>query len=145
MNRYLIINGPNLNMLGIREPDIYGHQTYDDLCEYIHAEAEKMKIHTDFFQSNSEGEIVTAIQKTHNVYEGIVINPGAYAHYSYAIHDAIKAVNTKTVEVHISDISKRDEFRRTSVTAPACVAMISGKGFLGYIEALERLENDKNS
>ncbi len=144
MNKYLIINGPNLNMLGIREPDIYGSRTYDDLCEYIRSEAEKMNIATDFFQSNGEGEIVTEIQKTHNVYDGIVINPGAYAHYSYAIHDAVKAVNTRTVEVHISDISKRDEFRRTSVTAPACMAMISGKGFAGYIEALELLENDKN-
>lgn len=144
MNRYLIINGPNLNMLGIREPEIYGKQTYEDLCGYIRAEAEKMNIETDFFQSNSEGEIVTAIQKTHNVYDGIVINPGAYAHYSYAIHDAVKAVNTRTIEVHISDISKRDEFRRKSVTAPACAAMISGKGFSGYVEALEMLENDKN-
>ena len=144
MNKYLIINGPNLNMLGIREPDIYGKQTYDDLCDFIAENAKKMNIHTDFFQSNSEGEIVTQIQKTHNSYDGLVINPGAYAHYSYAIHDAIKAVNTKTVEVHISDISKRDEFRRISVTAPACEAMISGKGFLGYVEALEILENEKN-
>lgn len=144
MNKYLIINGPNLNMLGIREPDIYGKQTYEDLCDFIAQNAEKMNIHVDFFQSNGEGEIVTQIQKTHNNYDGLVINPGAYAHYSYAVHDAIKAVNTKTVEVHISDISKRDEFRRTSVTAPACYAMISGKGFAGYIEALEMLENDKD-
>lgn len=142
MRKYLIINGPNLNMLGIREPDIYGSRTYDDLCGIIKAAAEKMGVETEFFQSNSEGEIITAIQKTHNVLDGIIINPGAYAHYSYAIHDAIKAVSTKTVEVHISDISVRDEFRRTSVTAPACIGMISGLGFDGYIKALEMLEND---
>lgn len=142
MRKYLIINGPNLNMLGIREPDIYGSRTYDDLCKMIKDAACKMGIEVEFFQSNGEGEIVTAIQKTHGKMDGIVINPGAYAHYSYAIHDAIKAVSTKTAEVHISDISTRDEFRRTSVTAPACVGMISGLGFDGYIKALEMLEND---
>lgn len=142
MRKYLIINGPNLNMLGIREPAIYGSRTYDDLCEMIKQAAEKMGVAAEFFQSNCEGEIVTAIQKTHEKIDGIVINPGAYAHYSYAIHDAIKAVSTKTVEVHISDISSREEFRQKSVTAPACEHMISGMGFDGYIKALEMLEND---
>ncbi len=143
MSRYLVINGPNLNMLGIREPDIYGNRTYDDLCTYISEAAEKMGAEVEFFQSNCEGEIVTRIQETHLKCDGIVINPGAYAHYSYAIHDAIASVSTKAVEVHISDISKREEFRRTSVTAPACIKMISGQGFLGYVKALEILENDK--
>lgn len=142
MKTYLIINGPNLNMLGIREPEIYGKQTYEDLCQYITEYAVMNGICVEFFQSNCEGEIVTEIQKTLGVYDGIVINPGAYAHYSYAIHDAIKSVPTKAVEVHISDISKRDEFRRVSVTAPACIDMISGHGFSGYTMALERLKNE---
>ncbi len=144
MRRYLIINGPNLNMLGIREPSVYGSRTYDDLREFIKAAAEKMNVCVDFFQSNSEGELVTKIQQTMGAYSGVVMNPGAYAHYSYAIHDAIKAVTTPFVEVHISDIHVREEFRRTSVTAPACEHMISGKGFDGYILALEMLENEQN-
>ncbi len=144
MKNYLIINGPNLNMLGIREPEIYGRRTYEELCEFIKESADKMGVSVEFFQSNSEGEIITEIQNTHNSCDGIVINPGAYAHYSYAIHDAITSVSTKAVEVHISDISKRDEFRRKSVTAPACIDMISGLGFDGYIKALEILKNEKN-
>lgn len=139
MKKFLIINGPNLNMLGIREPDIYGKDTYLDLCDFISSFAVEKGIKTEFYQSNCEGEIVTEIQNTMGVFDGIVINPGAYAHYSYAIHDAIKSVNVPCVEVHISDISKREEFRRTSVTAPACIDMISGYGFLGYTMALERL------
>lgn len=142
MKKYLIINGPNLNMLGIREPDIYGNETYDDLCRQISEFARDKGIDVAFYQSNCEGEIVTEIQKSMNVFDGIVINPGAYAHYSYAIHDAIKSVPTPVYEVHISDISKRDEFRRTSVTAPACVGMLSGYGFSGYTMALERLEDE---
>lgn len=144
MRKYLIINGPNLNMLGIREPSVYGSQSYDDLCRFIYEFAKNIGVEVEFFQSNFEGEIVTEIQKTLGVYDGIVMNPGAYAHYSYAIHDAIKSVTTPCVEVHISDISKREAFRRTSVTAPACVKMISGKGFDGYNMALEYLENDKD-
>lgn len=139
MKKILIINGPNLNMLGIREPAVYGSRTYKDLCEYIKAKAKELGVKPEFFQSNCEGEICTKIQKTLGKYDGIVMNPGAYAHYSYAIHDAIKSVTTPCVEVHISDISKREEFRRTSVTAPACEAMISGKGFDSYIEGLEIL------
>ena len=144
MQKILVINGPNLNMLGIREPEIYGKRTYEDLCGFIRCAAEKLGAEVQFFQSNCEGEIVTEIQKSMNKFDGIVMNPGAYAHYSYAIHDAITSVTTPVVEVHISDISKREEFRRTSVTAPACRAMISGKGFDGYIIALEMLLNDKN-
>lgn len=144
MKKYLIINGPNLNMLGIREPAVYGSRTYDDLCKFIYDYACGLGVEVEFFQSNYEGEIVTKIQGTLGKYDGMVMNPGAYAHYSYAIHDAIKAVTTPCVEVHISDISQREEFRRTSVTAPACVKMISGKGFDGYNMALEYLENEQN-
>ncbi len=144
MNKYLIINGPNLNMLGIREPEVYGNRTYADLCEYIRTFAKKINVAVDFFQSNCEGEIITEIQKTMGRYDGIVMNPGAYAHYSYAIHDAIKAVTAPCAEVHISDISSREKFRQTSVTAPACRFMVSGKGFDSYTVALERLENDTN-
>ena len=139
MKKILIINGPNLNMLGIREPAVYGSRTYNDLCKFLRDSAKKLGVRLEFFQSNSEGDICTKIQKTLGKYDGIVMNPGAYAHYSYAIHDAIKSVTTPCVEVHISDIEKREEFRRTSVTAPACVAMISGKGFDGYKEAVEML------
>ncbi|MBQ7986489.1 MAG: type II 3-dehydroquinate dehydratase [Clostridia bacterium] len=139
MKKILIINGPNLNMLGIREPAVYGSRTYKDLCQYIRDYARKLAVRVEFFQSNCEGEICTKIQKTLGKYDGIVMNPGAYAHYSYAIHDAIKSVTTPCVEVHISDIRTREEFRRTSVTAPACVEMISGKGFDSYIEGLEML------
>ena len=139
MKKILIINGPNLNMLGIREPAVYGNRTYADLCDYIKESADKLGAEVDFFQSNCEGEICTVIQQTLNKYDGIVMNPGAYAHYSYAIHDAIKSVTTPCVEVHISDIHTREEFRRTSVTAPACKTMISGKGFDSYIEGLEML------
>lgn len=139
MKKILIINGPNLNMLGIREPAVYGSRTYADLCQYIKAAAKKLGAKVEFFQSNCEGDICTKIQKTLGKYDGIVMNPGAYAHYSYAIHDAIKSVTTPCIEVHISDIHTREEFRRTSVTAPACVAMISGHGFDSYIEGLEIL------
>lgn len=139
MKKILIINGPNLNMLGIREPAIYGSRTYADLCDYIKEAADRQGVEVDFFQSNCEGEICTVIQETLNRYDGIVMNPGAYAHYSYAIHDAIKSVTTPCIEVHISDIHTREEFRRTSVTAPACQQMISGHGFDSYIEGLEIL------
>ncbi len=139
MKKILIINGPNLNMLGIREPEIYGSRTYQDLCDYIKAAADNLSAEVDFFQSNCEGEICTEIQKTLGKYDGIVMNPGAYAHYSYAIHDAIKSVTTPCVEVHISDIHAREEFRRNSVTAPACVSMVSGKGFDSYVLGLEIL------
>ena len=139
MKKFLVINGPNMNMLGIREPDIYGKNTYSDLCKYIKGEAKKLGVKVAFFQSNSEGEICTQIHKTLGKYDGIVINPAAYTHYSYAIHDAIKAVSTPCVEVHISDIGEREDFRKNSVTAPACDAMIKGHGYKGYIEALEIL------
>jgi len=137
--RILVINGPNLNMLGIREPDIYGKETYGDLCAYIEEQAEKLGVEAEVYQSNSEGAIVTRIQEALGVYDAVVINPAAYTHYSIAILDALKAVSLPAVEVHLSDISTREDFRQVSVTRDACIAQISGKGFNGYREAMEML------
>ncbi|MBQ8827784.1 MAG: 3-dehydroquinate dehydratase [Clostridia bacterium] len=142
--KYLVINGPNLNMLGIREPEIYGKTTYGDLCAYIKSEADEMGDEVEIVQSNSEGKLIDYIHETYfNGCEGIVINAGAYTHYSYAILDALKAVSGKvpTVEVHLSDINARDEFRHNSVIRPACVDMVCGMGVLGYIEAAKRLKD----
>ena len=141
--KIVIINGPNLNMLGIREPGIYGAGTYDELLEFIREKADNMGVETEFFQSNSEGTIIDKIQECYGKADGIVINPGAYTHYSYAIHDAIKSVMIKTVEVHISDIHSREDFRKISVTAPACIKQISGLGWDGYIEAIKVIKNAK--
>ena len=135
----LVINGPNLNMLGIREPDIYGATTYDDLCEYIWNYCLDNNIEVDICQSNHEGELVDIIQETYGEYDGIVINPGAYTHTSIAILDAVKAVGIPCVEVHISDVDQREEFRKTSYIRLACIATVSGKGIDGYIEAIDIL------
>lgn len=138
--KILIINGPNLNMLGIREPGVYGTESYEDLCELIRREAAKSGSQVEFFQSNSEGALIDAIQGAYGTVDGIVINPGAYTHYSYAIHDALKAIPVPAVEVHISDIHSREAFRQISVTAPACVLQICGHGFAGYVEGMRFLE-----
>ena len=135
----LVINGPNLNMLGIREPDIYGKATYADLCELIHQEAEALGVQVEFFQSNHEGAIVDAIQAAYGKMDGIIINPAAYTHTSVALLDAVKAVGIPTVEVHISDPDTRDEFRKISYIRTACAATIKGHGFQGYVEALRFL------
>lgn len=137
--KLLVINGPNLNFLGIREPEIYGRETYEDLLAMISAKAQEMGIEVDCFQSNHEGAIIDRIQAAYSDgTDGIVINPGAYTHYSYAIHDALQSVATiPKVEIHISDITKREGFRAVSVTKPACDAQIYGKGFAGYLEAME--------
>lgn len=137
--RFLIINGPNLNLLGRREPEIYGAATYDDLCRMVTTWAASRGHSADFFQSNHEGAIIDAIQQSDGKYDGIVINPGAYAHYSFAIHDALRAVSVPAVEVHISDIHAREKWRNVSVTAPACREMICGMGFEGYCKAMEML------
>lgn len=137
--RILVINGPNLNMLGTREPGIYGKETYGDLCAYIEEQAEKLGVEAEVYQSNSEGAIVTRIQEALGVYDAVVINPAAYTHYSIAILDALKAVSLPAVEVHLSDISIREAFRQVSVIKAACIAQISGKGFNGYREAMEML------
>lgn len=141
MKKVLIINGPNLNLLGIREPGIYGNGTYSELCSYIQEAAAAMGIETAFYQSNHEGAIIDEIHQAMGVYDGIVINPGAYTHYSYAILDALKAVRIPAVEVHISDIHSRESFRSLSVTAAGCIGQISGHGFRGYCEALEMLNS----
>ena len=138
--KILVINGPNLNMLGIREPDIYGKQTYDALVKRIADHAAARGVEVSFFQSNHEGAIVDAIQQAYfEKIDGIVINPAAYTHTSVAILDALKAVAIPAVEVHISDINSRDEFRRHSFVSDVCVATICGKGFDGYTEAIDVL------
>ena len=137
--KILVINGPNLNMLGIREPEIYGSATYADLCALIKAEADKLGAEVEFFQSNHEGAIVDAIQGAYKNAAGIIINPAAYTHTSVALLDAVKSVGVPTVEVHISDPDTREEFRKISYIRAACVATVKGKGFAGYIEALNIL------
>lgn len=139
MRRILVINGPNINMLGIREKSIYGRQDYDSLRDYISSAANRLGVDVELFQSNYEGDIVNAIQQAYGNFDGIVINPAAFTHYSIAILDALKAVNIPAIEVHISNIHQREEFRRHSVTAPACIGQICGLGFAGYALALEAL------
>ncbi len=144
--KILVINGPNLNMLGIREPDIYGRKTYDDLLLYIKEEADRLGVAVEFYQSNHEGDIVDKIQSAYGNTDGIVINPAAYTHTSIAIPDALKAVGIPTVEVHISDISSREAFRRISYVSPVALKTIAGNGFEGYILAMnELISHCKNS
>lgn len=135
--KFLIINGPNLNLLGRREPGIYGDQTYETLCQMITEHAQKHNATADFFQSNHEGAIIDAIQQADGVYDAIIINPAAYTHYSYAILDALKAVSVPAYEVHISHIDQRESFRAVSVTASACVGQLYGHGFAGYLMAMD--------
>lgn len=135
----LVINGPNLNMLGIRQPEIYGHETYEDLCGLIQAEADRIGAVVTFFQSNHEGALVDAIQAAYQKQDGIIINPGAYTHTSVALLDAVKAVSIPTVEVHISDPDTREEFRHVSYIRSACTATIKGRGLQGYLDALHLL------
>lgn len=137
--KILVINGPNLNMLGVREPDVYGKSTYKDLCDMICDHATKKGIDVEIFQSNHEGDIVDKIQSALGAFDGIVINPAAYTHTSVAILDALKAVSIPAVEVHISDVSKREDFRQISFVREYCENTISGKGFDGYIEAVNYL------
>ncbi|WP_102399716.1 type II 3-dehydroquinate dehydratase [Haloimpatiens massiliensis] len=139
--KILVINGPNINFLGIREKQVYGSNNYKDVCRYIEEQGKNLGLEVHIVQSNVEGEIVNFIQEAYGKYDGIVINPAAYTHYSIAIMDAIKAVNIKTVEVHISNIYSREEFRKKSVIAPACIGQISGFGIYGYVMALMALKN----
>ena len=142
MKKILVINGPNLNMLGIREPDLYGKKDFNALCAYIEECAKELGCEVELYQSNYEGDIVTAIQKAYNTKDGIVINPAAYTHTSVAILDAVKACGVPTVEVHLTDISAREEFRHISYVSSACVARFLGLGFEGYKKALEFLCNN---
>ena len=137
--KLLIINGPNLNMLGLREPDIYGRQDFRALEQFIRDACAEAQVEAELFQSNHEGAIVDIIQEAYGRIDGIVINPAAYTHTSIAIHDALEAVAIPAVEVHMSNIQARDDFRRTSLTAPACVAQIVGLGADGYEFALRAL------
>lgn len=137
--KILVINGPNINMLGIREKAIYGSGSYDDLCDLIKKHADEKNIDVTLFQSNHEGDIVDEIQKAYKKYDGIVINPAAYTHTSVAILDALSAVKIPTVEVHISDVSKREDFRQISYVRLIAEKTIMGKGFSGYLEAMDYL------
>ena len=137
--KILVINGPNLNMLGIREKNIYGDKTYKTLVKSIKDYANKKCVKVKCYQSNYEGAIVTAIQKAYKKFDGIVINPGAYTHTSVAILDALKSVNIPTVEVHISDVDQREEFRKISFVKLFAFKTIAGKGFEGYLEAIDAI------
>lgn len=139
--KILVINGPNINMLGIREKHLYGNNTYDDLVNMIKKWGSDNSVDVECYQSNSEGDIVTTIQNAYNKIDGIVINAAAYTHTSVAILDALKAVNIRTVEVHLTDIYTRDEFRKHSYVSLYAEKVIVGKGFDGYIEALDYLNN----
>lgn len=134
--KFLVINGPNLNLLGTREPEIYGQSGYDALVARINASAASMNVEAEVFQSNHEGAIIDKIHAARGSFDGIIINPGAYTHYSYAILDALKAVELPAVEVHLSNIHKREEFRHTSVTAAGCDGQICGLGQFGYVAAM---------
>ena len=139
-----IVNGPNLNMLGIREPDIYGRRTYEDLVNELTAYCEEKDVEPIFVQSNHEGELVTAVQNAYfEEADGIVINPAAYTHTSVALLDALKAIALPAVEVHLSDVDSREAFRQVSYLREACVATIKGKGFDGYKEAIDLLLSRK--
>lgn len=137
--KILVINGPNINMLGIREPSVYGSEGYDALCRMIEERCAQDGISCTIKQSNHEGVLVDEIQAALGVYDGIVINPAAYTHTSVALLDAVKAVGLPTVEVHISDLSKREAFRQVSYIRAACIATVSGKGLKGYAEAIDLL------
>ena len=138
--KILVLNGPNINMLGIREPGIYGEQSYEALVRYIGESARELGLEADCFQSNHEGALVDEIQAAYGVYDGIVINPAAYTHTSIAILDALKAVGIPAVEVHLSDIEQREAFRHVSYAGMACVKTFKGLGFAGYREALRFLK-----
>ena len=138
--KILVINGPNLNMLGIREPDIYGKTDYAALCQTVCKHGESIGVQVECYQSNHEGDLVDVIQGCYGNTDGIVINPGAYTHTSIAILDAVKAVGIPTVEVHISDVDAREEFRSISYVRLACVKTISGQGIAGYTQAIDFLK-----
>jgi len=135
----LVVHGPNLNLLGEREPEVYGRETLTDLNKLLKKRAREQKVSLRIYQSNGEGEIINFIQKNRKWAQGIVINPGAYTHYSYAIRDCISAVNLPTVEVHLSDINAREGFRKISVVSAVCIKQISGQGFLSYVQGINEV------
>lgn len=135
----LVVNGPNLNLLGTREVNVYGHETYQNLVDMINDHAAKNNYYVEIYQSNHEGGIIDIIHENFRRFDGLVINPGAYSHYSYAIYDCLKAIDIPAIEVHISNIATREPFRKKLVTKAACRAMISGHGFNGYLEVIDML------
>lgn len=139
--KILVLNGPNLNLLGTREPDKYGTQTLADIENFVRDEATKMDVEVSFYQSNIEGELVNKIQEAKGNFDGIIMNPAAYTHTSVAIRDAILAVSIPTVEIHLSNIHTREEFRKTSLTAPACIGQITGFGANSYKLGLIAINN----
>ena len=146
--KFLVLDGSNINMLGIREPEIYGHETYEDLKHLVKDTCDELGVAVEFYQSNHEGDLVTAIQQAYGRIDGIVINAGAYTHTSIAILDALKAVSIPAAEVHISDVAKREDFRQVSYLGMACCCKFVGEGKLGYVHAMEKLNeiiNDKNT
>ena len=143
MKKILVINGPNLNLLGLREPALYGAQNFEALQAFIRSSAEALGLDVELFQSNHEGAIVDKIQAAYGVFDGILINPAAYTHTSVAILDALKTVGIPTVEVHISDINSREEFRKHSYVSSVALKTIAGKGFDGYLEGVDILIKNK--
>ncbi|WP_068597450.1 type II 3-dehydroquinate dehydratase [Vaginella massiliensis] len=139
MKRIQIINGPNLNLLGVREPEIYGSQSFEDFFEELQKENQDFELH--YFQSNHEGSLIDKLHEVGFSFDGIVLNAGALTHYSYALADAIKAIATPVIEVHISDIFAREDFRKISITGENCLEIISGKGLPGYQLAIDRFRN----
>jgi len=140
--KVLVINGPNMNMIGIREKDIYGEKTYHEMVSYIERNAENLGIEVEVFQSNHEGSIIDKIHDAYEKFDGMIINAAGYTHTSIAIMDAMKAVSIPAVEVHLTDIFDREEFRKVSYPALACIKSIYGHGFKGYVEALEALKEE---
>lgn len=135
--KFLVLNGPNLNLLGQREPGVYGQESYEGLCRLLETHAMERGSEAVCFQSNHEGALIDAIHAAQGVYDAIIFNPGAFTHSSYALLDALKAVSVPAVEVHISNVHQREEFRHKSVTAPACVGQICGLGVFGYVAAMD--------
>ena len=140
MKKICLIHGPNINFTGIREKGVYGTLTFDEINEEIRKKADELDFEVEIFQSNHEGAIIDKIQECYGSKDGIIINPGAYTHYSYALHDAIKGNEIPTVEVHLSNVHQREAFRHVSVTAPACIGQLCGFGAFGYVMAMEALE-----